>query len=864
MSTPSLEYLNTVWQYLPQGHEKALKQAFYNTAANIFVVIAAAVAVTVYFILAPFIRPLYWALLCGTFLYPFKRSLTNLLRQWLKGLNKSGTPFAVGLAILPLQIGNSVAESISTIIWSNIKVVLGLFLGIPSIYWIYYFTPLRKAVPFLGMVLSWLYEILEYFSTSWVWTFFIAYLIGVAVLWKPLPSSQKWLRFLSAPVWVSMLLHFANAAGPLRVPLFILMISVMIIGAVVQMNPLKSVESPGDSNTEVTQTAEAATPGAATAGATTSKDKALTGKSGTSVTVRSPPATVKDDEDESTLKTLSECSAVLDEGPVLRVPPNSEASSFTERSDHHGIVKPSNLSLSRSLSSKRQLDPPCQKSKASMVDQCFMTLFWGHVIVRLWMHVWLILLLLILPVLHFAVKKVFKQFSEGGLFHSTATNAKNAMLQWFQAREDVLMPHCLRGLGSLMLKGDQKIIMILEQGLDQATSILFILMMLVGTVLFSVIGAVQIQRETMFMVTSAQTLLNKTMNSEFSHFLPNAEMMRKTMDQVLEKTHEHGRNFIASKVKDFLPDDQSSNATEIIINQTLEMWDKLYETMLLREQTSNTSTKPVLQELTSIGSIWQTISSGKGIFQITWVVDFVKENLDTFMSVWESVWMVLKSNMNLFFTVITTVLSTLLGGGTAILNFVISAIIFLTTLFYLLASSGDMYKPAELFSNMSPGSTGSKFGTAVEFAISNVFKASLKMALFYGFYTWLVHLIFGIDIVFLPSALAACFAAVPFLGPYWAALPAVFELWLVQDDGLSALLLFLAHMAPAYIVDTAIYREIEGSHPYVTGLAIAGGMLFMGLEGALIGPIILCCLHVVLNMYTTMLQNEPVTPTPGP
>ncbi|BFZ22646.1 hypothetical protein BsWGS_25685 [Bradybaena similaris] len=802
MSTPSLEYLNTVWQYLPQGHEKALKQAFYNTAANIFVVIAAAVAVTVYFILAPFIRPLYWALLCGTFLYPFKRSLTNLLRQWLKGLNKSGTPFAVGLAILPLQIGNSVAESISTIIWSNIKVVLGLFLGIPSIYWIYYFTPLRKAVPFLGMVLSWLYEILEYFSTSWVWTFFIAYLIGVAVLWKPLPSSQKWLRFLSAPVWVSMLLHFANAAGPLRVPLFILMISVMIIGAVVQMNPLKSVESPGDSNTEVTQTAEAATPGAATAGATTSKDKALTGKSGTSVTVRSPPATVKDDEDE--------------------------------------------------------------KSKASMVDQCFMTLFWGHVIVRLWMHVWLILLLLILPVLHFAVKKVFKQFSEGGLFHSTATNAKNAMLQWFQAREDVLMPHCLRGLGSLMLKGDQKIIMILEQGLDQATSILFILMMLVGTVLFSVIGAVQIQRETMFMVTSAQTLLNKTMNSEFSHFLPNAEMMRKTMDQVLEKTHEHGRNFIASKVKDFLPDDQSSNATEIIINQTLEMWDKLYETMLLREQTSNTSTKPVLQELTSIGSIWQTISSGKGIFQITWVVDFVKENLDTFMSVWESVWMVLKSNMNLFFTVITTVLSTLLGGGTAILNFVISAIIFLTTLFYLLASSGDMYKPAELFSNMSPGSTGSKFGTAVEFAISNVFKASLKMALFYGFYTWLVHLIFGIDIVFLPSALAACFAAVPFLGPYWAALPAVFELWLVQDDGLSALLLFLAHMAPAYIVDTAIYREIEGSHPYVTGLAIAGGMLFMGLEGALIGPIILCCLHVVLNMYTTMLQNEPVTPTPGP
>ncbi|CAG5130480.1 unnamed protein product [Candidula unifasciata] len=857
MSTPSLEYLNTVWQYLPQGHEKALKQAFYNTAANIFVVIAAAVAVTVYFILAPFIRPLYWALLCGTFLYPFKRSLTNLLRQWLKGLDKSGTPFAVGLAILPLQIGNSLAESISTIIWSNIKIVLGLFLGIPSIYWVYYFTPLRKAIPFLGMLLSWLYEFLEYFSTSWVWTFFAAYLIGVAVLWKPLPTSQKWLRYLSAPVWVSLLLHFANAAGPLRVPLFILMISVMIIGAVVQMKP---EDSPDGSKSDVAETGEASSKAASEA--------SLSGKSVSSKTG------VPEDEDESAEKTRPVSSTVLDKGPVVRAPHSGAPQSILKFADAPVVTKPSNLSLTFSQfsqGSKRHKDSLIsinQKSttKTSRVDQCFMTLFWGHVIVRLWMHVWLILLLLMLPVLHFAIKKVFKQFDEGGLFHSTATNAKNAMLQWLRAREDVLMPHCLRGLGSLLLKGDQKIIMILEQGLDQATSILFILMMLVGTVLFSVIGAVQIQRETMFMVTSAQNLLNKTMNSEFSQFLPYADMMRKTMDQVLEKTHEHGRNFIASKVKDFLPVDQSSKQTEIIINQTLEMWDKLYETMLLREQATNTSAvaKPGLQELTSIGSLWQTISSGKGIFQITWIVDFVKENLDMFMSVWESIWMVLKSNMNLFFTVITTILSALLGGGTAILNFVISAIIFLTTLFYLLASSGDMYKPAELFSNMSPGSTGSRFGTAVEFAISNVFKASLKMASFYGLYTWLIHLIFGLDIVFLPSALAACFAAVPFLGPYWAALPAVFELWLVQDDGLSALLLFLAHMAPAYIVDTAIYREIEGSHPYVTGLAIAGGMLFMGLEGALIGPIILCCLHVVLNMYSSMLQNEPATPTPGP
>ena len=45
-------------------------------------------------------------------------------------------------------------------------------------------------------------------------------------------------------------------------------------------------------------------------------------------------------------------------------------------------------------------------------------------------------------------------------------------------------------------------------------------------------------------------------------------------------------------------------------------------------------------------------------------------------------------------------------------------VIFLTTLFYLLASSGDDYKPVEWFSSLSPqGSGGSKFGAAVEEAI---------------------------------------------------------------------------------------------------------------------------------------------------
>ncbi len=248
-----------------------------------------------------------------------------------------------------------------------------------------------------------------------------------------------------------------------------------------------------------------------------------------------------------------------------------------------------------------------------------------------------------------------------------------------------------------------------------------------------------------------------------------------------------------------LSDDSISNAK--LENDVLQLWDHLYNYML---NTSNLLL-PDKNHSTSMYSLANhTLFMSNFDFHYNDFYYLIRNNIGVLRTVLDSIW----TNTTLLLTLLSTIISLLFTGGFALFNFLVSFIVFVTVLFYLLSHSDQpIYQPTEWLNNIL-AVAGRGLGKAVNDAVTSVFVASLKIAAFYGLYTYVLHTIVGSNLVFLPAVIASICAVT--LKSYWAALPGCLDLWLVQQRPLGALLLLLGQMAPVYVVDTAIYSEVKG------------------------------------------------------
>lgn len=123
------------------GQEKALKQGIYNAVALFFLCLVSAAGYGLYIILSPFVKPLIWALLCGSVLYPFKCSLATAVQSWFAKVEASQTPLIVNVALLPVHMFDNVSERVGTFLWTRIVYIVWAASLVLLAAGVYHYTP---------------------------------------------------------------------------------------------------------------------------------------------------------------------------------------------------------------------------------------------------------------------------------------------------------------------------------------------------------------------------------------------------------------------------------------------------------------------------------------------------------------------------------------------------------------------------------------------------------------------------------------------------------------------------------------------------------------------------------------------------
>ncbi|XP_066987978.1 transmembrane protein 245 isoform X4 [Macrobrachium rosenbergii] len=892
--------LEQVWrQFVPQGYDQALRNAFYNVAAVVFVVCVGAAAWSVYMIFQPFVKPLLWAVLCGSLLHPAKHIVTSWTRGWLLEVHSAGSLLSMSIALLPLRLLDTISEIVGRFVVQHVRSVITVTVILPVVYIIIHHTPSflsSLAYTVISTIFYIISTIVSIASSNGyiVLTLVLGYVIAVVFFWSG--NTSRTLSKMSLAVWVIAAAGISGLWPAGSVPIFIIMCMLLVAGLFTEILDFHALQkaSRGDEVTFI-ESAVLVCLGNSTEIDDVSpyckQEDELSEKSTTLSPVKEEDSIEElnhqNSEPLSTIPEVSNASSSpenSEDKPFVKVTSEDEGKTGSQSSETGDETKPKatpsesfstpasntprpQVLLSASTTPRTMPSHPCHNSSSSCTDaddsssnMYLKGVFVACVLVELWQHNYL-LPLLPLAMLYYLIKKLASRYlswgvKSGSAVSSVASSACDSLVAWADMRRSALLPPPIKGVVKLFVRSDHHLVLVFSSAVDAIVTLLLILAVIVFAVTASIFLAVQIQGESMALVTIGSQVINSTVvnNPQFLELLP--EGLGDVVSSALDEGYLYGREWIASLVRGMLGETDDAKAV-LLEKQVVELWDRVYQAWVAAHPTPPAKGPVVTSEAVAItfDSIVEGLRKTPGVVSFTFISEVVRDNLGTVVSVLESVWSILLGNLSLAVSALTAATSLLLGGSLSLLNALISMVVFMSSLFYVLSASDSVYKPVAVLMNLAPGQMN-HLGKAVEDAVNGVFIASLKMGAFYGMWTWLLHSLFSTNIVYIPAVLGAIFGAVPLLGTYWAALPGALELCWSQGSPTLALLLLGAQLLPMSCVDTAIYADIKGgSHPYLTGLAVAGGIFYWGAEGAILGPMLLCILKVATNIYSALIQS---------
>ncbi|KAK8400801.1 hypothetical protein O3P69_002533 [Scylla paramamosain] len=899
--------LEHVWrQFVPQGYDQALRNAFYNVAAIVFVGCVAAAAWSVYMIfpvsgamtfdlpclLQPFVQPLLWAVLCGSLLHPAKHTVTKWTRDWLAEVQTSHGLLSVAVAFLPLRLVDTVSEFVGRFVVAHVKSVVTVTVILPLLYIVIHHTPTvlsSLAYSILSCLITITTTVVTVITTNGYisLTLVTGYLVAVVFFWTD-KSSQVLGRF-SVLVWLVAAAGLAGMWPAGSVVLFLVMCALLLAGLCTEVLDVQAhLKAQKEEDVSLVEAMLAVCRG--------DEEKEQQQKQ---QELEATPAIkiVEEDEDESQSHTLSPVAEEEEGGegrfntstppdaiPACPKPPvgtsesKKEVEEVQEKEKDTSAPTPGpetprpKVLLSAGGHTMHQTQSHVEENGSNIYLK---GVFVGCILVELWRHNYL-LPLLPTAMIYYGIKKLASRYlmwsaKNGSVVANMMCAVRSKVGGFLGLRRPALLPAPIRGVAKLLMRTDNQAVVVLVAAVDALVTLFVILTVIFFAVTASIYLAVQIQGESMALISLGSQVINSTVvnNPQFLALLP--EGLGEVVTSALDEGYLYGRQWIATMLVEGEDGHTTINASKVVRGmlgetddvkaeqlekQVVELWDRVYQAWVVAHPQTVSPGPVVTSEAVamSFDSLMEGLKHSPGV-SLSLVSEVVGDNLGTVMSVLESVWGLLLGNLSLALSALTAVASLLLGGSLSILNALISVVVFMSSLFYVLSASGSVYKPVAVIVNLAPGQM-THLGKAVEDAVNGVFIASLKMGAFYGMWTWLLHSLFSVNIVYIPSVLGAVFGAVPLVGTYWAAFPGALELFWHRESPWLAGLLLVAQLLPMSCVDTAIYADIKGgSHPYLTGLAVAGGVFYWGVQGAILGPLLLCILKVATNMYSTLIQS---------
>ena len=220
-------------------------------------------------------------------------------------------------------------------------------------------------------------------------------------------------------------------------------------------------------------------------------------------------------------------------------------------------------------------------------------------------------------------------------------------------------------------------------------------------------------------------------------------------------------------------------------------------------------------------------------------------DMEAISSVASSVGDVLFSSTSGILGVFSSIIASLLGAVDALLQF----IVFIGALFYFMEADESFVSTAVRIVPVTRKQQ--KFlADTIHQNIIQVFVTSFLLSFSHGFATLVYFSIFDLDFAYSSAFIVGAMALFPLTSAWLIYAPSLLIAYLQGSEYVLyiAIGLFLLEQGMG-MVDDYIFQMIPGSSPYLTGIGLAVGVSTFGVQGILIGPMLIVTTKTLFDIF---------------